>query len=286
MRGGRRAFIPSAEQGRPRHLRRTRGALPVNLPPAAAECQPFVSPAAGLRDLEGAVQRGASGLPASSRHCQEGRRRVARAALRPTTREATARPRTVAQIGNLPCRRLAVGGASAAWSGLRITNPRYSRLEACATDHLARVTAGCQPALRVGWQRSAGMAAQTCLERGASLRTKVLRPTGGAMLRAPDAEAGGSEHRSADWQSAVSRVGGRWPEAAAECQPFVSPAAGLRDLEGAVQRGASGLPASSRHCQEGRRRVARAALRPTLRGGTGWNGCGIFCVTRGADLID
>jgi hypothetical protein len=82
----------------------------------------------------------------------------------------------VAQIANLPRRRLAVGRAAVCSDdslfsrASRITNPRYSRLPACATEAEAAV---------------AGMAAQTSRERGASLRAKVRRPTGGAMLRAP-----------------------------------------------------------------------------------------------------
>jgi len=38
----------------------------------------------------------------------------------------------VAQVGNLPYRRLAVGKRSKLM-GLRITNPRYGRLPVCAT---------------------------------------------------------------------------------------------------------------------------------------------------------
>jgi hypothetical protein len=91
--------------------------------------------------------------------------------------EATARPKPVTQIGNLLYRRLVVGqafvqpSASGAASASRIANPRYSRLPACATA--AQQTP------------VASMAAQTSWERGASLRTKVRRPAGGAMLRAP-----------------------------------------------------------------------------------------------------
>jgi hypothetical protein len=91
-------------------------------------------------------------------------------------RISPARPRPVAQIANLPCRRLAVGDASVQTSASppahasRITNPRYGRLPACATSAEAAV---------------AGMTAQTSSERGASLRAKGRRPTGGAMLRAP-----------------------------------------------------------------------------------------------------
>jgi hypothetical protein len=100
-----------------------------------------------------------------------------RVALAPSIRAATARPKPVAQIVNLLYRRLVVGSAfvqpsaSPPAGAPRIANPRYSRLPACATA--AQQTP------------VASIAAQTSWERGASLRTKVRRPTGGAMLRAP-----------------------------------------------------------------------------------------------------
>jgi hypothetical protein len=100
-----------------------------------------------------------------------------RVALAPSIRAATARPKPVAQIVNLLSRRLVVGqasvqpSASGAAGAPRIANPRYGRLPACATA--AQQTP------------VAGIAAQTSWERGASLRTKVRGPTGGAMLRAP-----------------------------------------------------------------------------------------------------
>jgi hypothetical protein len=106
----------------------------------------------------------------------KGRRPTGGAMLRAPAVRGRARPSTVAQIVNLPCRRLVVGGASVQPSAFpparasRITNPRYGRLPACATAAQATV---------------AGMTAQTSSERGASLRAKVRRPTGGAMLRAP-----------------------------------------------------------------------------------------------------
>jgi hypothetical protein len=77
-----------------------------------------------------------------------------------SARRGRARPNTVAQIVNLLCRRLAVGGASAQPNDSapahtsRITNPRYGRLPACATDQPAHETAGGKPALRRTRQRS------------------------------------------------------------------------------------------------------------------------------------
>ncbi len=44
--------------------------------------------------------------------------------------------RLVAQVGNLLCRRLVVGGSFSCWGRLRIGNPRHSRLPVCATSPL------------------------------------------------------------------------------------------------------------------------------------------------------
>ena len=54
-------------------------------------------------------------------------------------KEPPLNPGLVAQVGNLLCRRLAVGGAAPRWPRLRIANPRHSRLPVCATRPAAPV---------------------------------------------------------------------------------------------------------------------------------------------------